>query len=1411
MSTNLLILRFASREKVVGLLAELVEQNQFDEVLELVQSASLSLSDCTSIVDRIFDKFQKKLASVLESFRENYTAERDYIQVFQNSKELQTYFELISKIPELWEQFNNWINTNFLCYVHQNTKRLFSEDFYTNVVIRLIKVDETTSNEDSGDDLEIELLLNVLECVYLSEVSPAVNHWEWDHVLILFLNSNIESIASTTSKLMRWRVQQIYGTCLLHTDTDELTWESIKYMFLEAKFQDWKERNALTFLLRFLAKNELSPNQSQFMMTAQYWENINTALNHKVHEYRKLALSILKLSVQRISGSEITSTNIDLFNWSTTQKGDILESWKKYTTLYEMIALDTSLNQIEAAKSDICSLFEDRFIHPDWNLILLSTGLQSSMESVRKYFASLLFEDPFQKTLSANMSLLRTTFLPSTLLAYNFTTTEDLNCPYGDKLSGFVYNLLNHAALNSKLSTLECVLNVLVDQGPSFEPARIYVAFGILQFLQENESSLIELNHLLLIRKLFEFESEEEIFQISIQTIYLKMLLYTSSTISVNDWIGTILVHLRCCKTYKFIRPLIPSFKKIALDKFDSKGTYEALLKKEPVNDVIVYLLFELELSSEDIYKEYIIELIASGCDFENSDKIESLAWEFMSELISNDYSDDKYLRMEKILPIIDKEKLESADFDGLYGSLLKNFSNSKFMFFTGICRIVGGTYVTLEQMLNIYPSLVECINASDNMSFRTKDILYGAYFNAITSIIDETSTEDVLEKLLDILTSIVLNYNSYYNTNMAIAEFYIKIFTFKLSQNYVEKSAKLLLKIWEIISRERLVLKEKNLHLRLIAAIFDSKLLHIAGDNLKESLYEVGMEICDFSFSRRGLLPLLSKKVCQFVREFHCPASDNHLDDWIVSIIINIFVAQQTAINIFKLKPVIGKLYDSRINVGPSLSSVYYEVYGDDEVISKFQIISLLLHTSNSFRRKIISSIILDTNALYSKKRIDGPEETQRLFLWQLLMLSLCLCDDKSLDETISDDILKSTENEASPLVRVYKEWFISYRLVSEYEALGVSKNTDYLFKLLNDHSKPILAVSAERILFMTLTTLSKMNNSSFEGLFEKYVSFLVANATSNKPLIRHFSNSLILSFWPIFNERVEDRTVKAIVENLYNNAKQTQIIGQYRAGDANVWDIFDDLTLTGIFGGVIKKVTDHDIQYISQKMFLKHSNLLGDQIEIGRDETSLWLDKRNSGSKEKPSLNTFTDTSNTSPLQTKSGAWETVMDLDNNKTNDVVKRSDLIVISSLVDKPPNLGGICRLCDVLGVGLLTVQDIKVKNHPQFKNVAVTADKWMPIEEVPVDKIIDFMKSKKREGYTLIGLEQTDKSIKLDTNYKFPKKSLILLGTEAFGIPGHLLSELDLCLEIQQFGVIRSMNIQTATAVIVHSYTIQHM
>lgn len=54
---------------------------------------------------------------------------------------------------------------------------------------------------------------------------------------------------------------------------------------------------------------------------------------------------------------------------------------------------------------------------------------------------------------------------------------------------------------------------------------------------------------------------------------------------------------------------------------------------------------------------------------------------------------------------------------------------------------------------------------------------------------------------------------------------------------------------------------------------------------------------------------------------------------------------------------------------------------------------------------------------------------------------------------------------------------------------------------------------------------------------------------------------------------------------------------------------------------------------------------------------------------------------------------------------------------------------------------------------------SVTAEKWVPIIEVPVNSVKQFLEKKKREGYSILGLEQTANSVPLD-QYIYPKKTV---------------------------------------------------
>jgi len=47
-----------------------------------------------------------------------------------------------------------------------------------------------------------------------------------------------------------------------------------------------------------------------------------------------------------------------------------------------------------------------------------------------------------------------------------------------------------------------------------------------------------------------------------------------------------------------------------------------------------------------------------------------------------------------------------------------------------------------------------------------------------------------------------------------------------------------------------------------------------------------------------------------------------------------------------------------------------------------------------------------------------------------------------------------------------------------------------------------------------------------------------------------------------------------------------------------------------------------------------------------------------------------------------------------------------------------------------------------------YKNVTMTAEKWLPIMECPPNKLIEFIRMKKLSGYTVMALEQTSSSIK---------------------------------------------------------------
>jgi tRNA G18 (ribose-2'-O)-methylase SpoU len=156
----------------------------------------------------------------------------------------------------------------------------------------------------------------------------------------------------------------------------------------------------------------------------------------------------------------------------------------------------------------------------------------------------------------------------------------------------------------------------------------------------------------------------------------------------------------------------------------------------------------------------------------------------------------------------------------------------------------------------------------------------------------------------------------------------------------------------------------------------------------------------------------------------------------------------------------------------------------------------------------------------------------------------------------------------------------------------------------------------------------------------------------------------------------------------------------------------------------------------------------------------------------------------------------------------NDLEK--SIILVSSLVNKPANLGGLSRTCEIFGVTELVIGNKNILEDALFQALSVTSERWLNITEVRVPELSGYLLAAKQQGYTLVGVEQTANS-KCLTSYNFPRKTLLLLGNEREGIPVDLIHHLEECVEIPQLGLVRSLNVHVSGALMVWEFAKQHL
>ena len=135
------------------------------------------------------------------------------------------------------------------------------------------------------------------------------------------------------------------------------------------------------------------------------------------------------------------------------------------------------------------------------------------------------------------------------------------------------------------------------------------------------------------------------------------------------------------------------------------------------------------------------------------------------------------------------------------------------------------------------------------------------------------------------------------------------------------------------------------------------------------------------------------------------------------------------------------------------------------------------------------------------------------------------------------------------------------------------------------------------------------------------------------------------------------------------------------------------------------------------------------------------------------------------------------------------------IVVVCDNIRSAMNVGAFFRTADALAVRKLILCGISAcPPHKEINKTAIGATE--SVEWEYQKEVIEVIEKLKKEGYTILVIEQTTDSIEiqnfeLDVNEKYA----LIFGNEINGVTEEVVLKADLALEIPQFGTKHSFNV----------------
>lgn len=157
----------------------------------------------------------------------------------------------------------------------------------------------------------------------------------------------------------------------------------------------------------------------------------------------------------------------------------------------------------------------------------------------------------------------------------------------------------------------------------------------------------------------------------------------------------------------------------------------------------------------------------------------------------------------------------------------------------------------------------------------------------------------------------------------------------------------------------------------------------------------------------------------------------------------------------------------------------------------------------------------------------------------------------------------------------------------------------------------------------------------------------------------------------------------------------------------------------------------------------------------------------------------------------------------------------TEIVVIAHNIRSTHNIGSIFRTSEGFGVKRVILSGYtpypELPNDKRLPHIAEKLTKQIHKTALGAENLVPFehqespdFDSLRKAGYRIVGLEQNERSIRLN-DYRPPEKLALLLGEEVEGISPELLSQCDDIIEIPMKGQKESFNVSVATGIALYS------